>query len=85
MPSASAEPESTDPLKTFIVPDTWRPAVMYIINLDDESEKRRQVTPQIRNAIVGDLVPTMYAHVGKPDKSVLYSCGQEIGEKNTLF
>ena len=41
---------------------------MYAINGKEESEQRKRLTPDVRNAIVHDLVTTMFAYVNKPNK-----------------
>ena len=54
--------------QTFVLPSTWRPAVMYFIKGKDEAEQRKRLTPDIRNASVRDIVSTMYAHMNHPNK-----------------
>ena len=41
---------------------------MYAIEAADENEQRKRLTPDVRNAIVRDLVSTMYAHMSQPNK-----------------
>lgn len=41
---------------------------MYAISGKEESEQRKRLTPDVRNAIVRDLVTTMFAYMNKPNK-----------------
>ena len=71
--------------KTFVIPDTWRPLVMVAINAPTEAEKRRQLTPNVRNAIVRDLMTTMYAFMPKPNKNFCTEVAQKLVEKYTFM
>lgn len=61
-PSASLD------IAKFVLPTQWRPSVMQIIQKKDDNEKRRILTPEIRNAIVRDLVSSMHAYRSQPNK-----------------
>ena len=54
---------------------------MHAVNAHDESEQRRRLTPDVRNAIVRDLVTTMYAVKPKPDKEFCSKIAKRLTEK----
>ena len=66
--SAGTPGPSANATKKFSLPDTWRPGIMYAIEGEGDAEQRKRLTPDIRNAIVRDLVSTMYAHMSQPNK-----------------
>ena len=40
---------------------------MFAINADEDQDRRKRLTPDIRNAIVRDIVSTMFAHMSRPN------------------
>ena len=65
----------------FKVPDSWRPSIMAIIKLDDNAQQRRKLTPDIRNAIIRDLVSTVYAHTSDPNKAFCTTVAKALVRK----
>jgi len=55
--------------KAFKIPKTWRPSIMECLNAKSTAEKRKKLTPSVRNEIVRDLVTTMYAYMPNPNKA----------------
>ena len=76
---------STDKPKKFCLPDTWRPAIMCAIEADGDADKRKKLTPDIRNAIVRDLVSTMYAHMSQPNKEFCTQVAKQLVEKYSFM
>ena len=72
-------------VRKFTDPDTWRPTVMLAINADDEAEKRRRLTPDVRNALVRDLVTTMYTYMPKPNKDFCTKVAKQLTDKYTFM
>lgn len=58
--SSASVPTSQSLVRSFIIPTKWRPSIMSSIN-------EKQLTPDIRNEIVRDLVTHMYGYMEKPD------------------
>lgn len=58
---------------------------MVAINAPSESEKRRQLTPNVRNAIVRDLMTTMYTFMPKPNKSFCTEVAKKLIEKYSFM
>ena len=54
---------------------------MYAIEAEDDTEKRKRLTPDIRNAIVRDLVSTMYAHMIQPNKDFCTKVAKQLVHK----
>ena len=55
---------------------------MHAINAH-EAEQRRRLTPDVRNAIVHDLVTTMYAVVPKPNKDICTKVAKQMRDAGT--
>ena len=55
-------------LSDFTLPDRWRPSITNAIKAPTEAEQRKNLTPDVRNAIVRDIVTSMYAYTSKPNK-----------------
>lgn len=58
---------------------------MHAINARDEAEQRRRLTPDVRNAIVRDLVTTMYAVVPKPNKECCTKVVKQLTDKYSFM
>ena len=54
---------------------------MYAINASDDSERRKRLTPDIRNEIVRDVVSTMYAFMSKPNKDFCTQVAKQLVHK----
>lgn len=67
--------------KKFKIPDTWRPVIMSCINAKDNEEKRRRLTPEVRNYIVRDLVTTMFSYNLKPSKDFCTHVAKSLVQK----
>ena len=65
----------------FVLPSTWRPTVMYSIKGKDEAEQRKRLTPDVHNAVVRDLVSTMYAHMNHPNKDFCTKVAKQLVQK----
>ena len=51
------------------------------IDAPTEEEKRRMLTPDVRNCLVRDVVTTMYAHDPKPKKQFCTEVAELIVKK----
>ena len=67
--------------KVFEIPDTWRPTIMDCLNEEDETERRKMLTWQVRCALVRDLVTTMFAHMPEPDTRFCKRAARMLIEK----
>ena len=54
---------------------------MVAINAHNEAEKRKQLTPNVRNAIVRDLMTTMYTFMPKPNKEFCTEVAKKLVQK----
>lgn len=83
---SSATPSPcTSASKKFSLPDTWTPGIMYAINGEGDAEQRKRLTPDIRNAIVRDLVSTMYAHMSQPNKDFFTQVAKQLVGKYSFM
>ena len=77
-PCSSSNASSSVSIGKFILPTKWRPSVMNVIDRQNEGEKRRLLTPDIRNAIVRDLVSSMYAYSSQPRKDFCTTVAKKL-------
>jgi hypothetical protein len=83
--AVAPSPSTSASKKKFSLPDTWRPGIMYAINGDGDAEQRKRLGPDIRNAIVRDLVSTMYAHMSQPNKDFCTQVAKQLVQKYTFM
>ena len=83
--SPSSDTGATSGSREFYLPDTWRPSVMEAIEASNDSERRKRLTPDIRNAIVRDLVSTMYALRSQPNKGFCTQAAKQLVQKYTFM
>ena len=62
----------------FVLPSQWRPSIMHIMQKSDEGERRRLLTPDIRNAVVRDLVSSMYAYTSQPKREFCTTVAKKL-------
>ena len=58
---------------------------MACINAKDEEEKRRRLTPEVRNYIVRDLVTTMFSYTLKPSKEFCTIVAKSLVQKHKFM
>lgn len=58
---------------------------MSAINGEGDAEQRKRLTPDIRNAIVRDLVSTMYAHMSQPNKDFCTQVAKQLVGKYSFM
>ena len=83
--SPSSATGATSESREFFLPNTWRPSVMQAIEAPNDSERRKRLTPDIRNAIVRDLVSTMYAFKSQPNKDFCTQAAKQLVQKYTFM
>ena len=89
--TSSVEPRSVSPLpgpsgmKKFVLPDSWRPSIMHAIKASTEAEKRKRLSPDVRNEIVRDVVSTMYAYRSQPNKEFCTHVAKQLVEKYSFM
>lgn len=89
--TSSVGPRSVSPLagpsgmKKFVLPDSWRPSIMHAIKASTEAEKRKRLTPDVRNEIVRDVVSTMYAYMSQPNKEFCTQVAEQLMEKYSFM
>ena len=82
--STISSSSSNDP-DMFTLTQSWRPSVMNAISGKDEHEQRKQLTPDVRNAIVRDLITTMYAYMSKFNKSFCTKVAKALVKKYSFM
>lgn len=68
-------------MKGFKIPEMWRPSIMAAINAPTIEDKRKNLTPSVRNKIVRDLVTQVYAYTSKPTKAFLTEVAKKLVQK----
>ena len=66
--SSVASSSSTVSKQKFSIPDSWPPSIMACIQQPTEEERRRALTPLIRNEIVRVVTTQMFCYDPKPRK-----------------
>ena len=79
--SCSVKGSATNGTKRFTLPDTWRPSIMYAINGEGDTERRKRLTPEMRKEIVRDTVSTMFAHTSRPNKEFCTDVAKQLVRK----
>jgi hypothetical protein len=54
---------------------------MYAIKAEGDTERRKRLSPEMRNEIVRDIVSTMYAHTSHPNKDFCTSVAKQLVHK----
>ena len=54
---------------------------MYAIKGEGDTERRKRLTPELRNEIVRDIVSTMYAHTCRPNKAFCTDVAKQLVRK----
>ena len=91
--TSSAGPQSVSPTppsapsgtRKFVLPDSWRPSIMHAIKAPSDSEKRKRLTPDLRNEIVRDTVSTMYAYMSQPNKEFCTQVAKQLVAKYSFM
>lgn len=77
----SSASNSATPIRTFKIPDIWRPSVMECIFAESEAESRKLLIPTIRNEMVRDLVTQMYAVWQNPSRQNCTEVAKKLVKK----
>lgn len=58
---------------------------MHAIKASNDSEKRKRLTPDVRNEIVRDIVSTMYAYMSQPNKEFCTQVAKQLVTKYSFM
>ena len=65
---ATSSPRTSASKKEVLSAGHMEAGIMHAMNGEGDAEQQKRLTPDIWNAIVHDLVYTMYAHMSQPNK-----------------
>ena len=89
VPSPCVISESTDHESTLRGHSSKSPATLLtsitnVIKVPTEAEQRKNLTPVVRNAIIRDMVFSMYAYTSKPNKEFCTQVTKQLVAKNVF-
>lgn len=67
--------------KAFAIPSSWPPVIMQCIKLESDEERKRALTPSIRNEIVRVLASHMFCHNPNPRKEFCETVAKMLVKK----